>query len=255
MQRKFRDYQNSQQRVKDFYRLNHQHQTLEFARAKRAEYARLDQRKMGIWQACEILDTLTDDSDPDTDATQIEHCVQTAEAIRAHGHPRWFILAGLVHDLGKILCLFGEPQWAVTGDTFALGCKFSDAVVYPEYFADNPDNNIEEYQTELGIYEQGVGLDNVTISFSHDEYMYCVAKDYLPIEALYMIRYHSLHAVHTLGAYDKLLNDDDRALLPWVAKFHEYDLYSKADAPPDIEALKPYYLDLIDDFFPDSVRW
>ena len=66
----------------------------------------------------------------------------------------------------------------------------------------------------------------------------------------------SLQALRiVMSAYDKLLNDDDRALLPWVARFHEYDLYSKADSPPDIESLKPYYLDLIDDFFPASVRW
>ena len=77
---------------------------------------------MGIWEAMEFLNTLVDDSDPDTDLSQIEHLMQTAEAIRADGHPRWFILTGLIHDLGKILCLWGEPQWAVVGDTFPVGC-------------------------------------------------------------------------------------------------------------------------------------
>ena len=95
---------------------------------------------MGIWEAMEFLNTLVDDSDPDTDLTQIEHLMQTAEAIRADGHPRWFILTGLIHDLGKILCLFGEPQWAVVGDTFPVGCRYSDKIVFPEFFADNPDS-------------------------------------------------------------------------------------------------------------------
>ena len=63
---------------------------------------------MGIWEAMEYLNTLVDDSDPDTELTQIEHLMQTAEAIRADGHPRWFILTGLIHDLGKILCLLGR---------------------------------------------------------------------------------------------------------------------------------------------------
>ena len=94
---------------------------------------------MGIWEAMEFLNTLVDDSDPDTELTQIEHLMQTAEAIRADGHPRWFILTGLIHDLGKILCLFGEPQWAVVGDTFPVGCRYSDKIVFPEFFADNPD--------------------------------------------------------------------------------------------------------------------
>ena len=97
----------------------------------------------------EFLNTLVDDSDPDTDLSQIEHLMQTAEAIRADGHPRWFILTGLIHDLGKILCLFGEPQWAVVGDTFPVGCRYSDKIVFPEFFADNPDSQVPEYQTPL----------------------------------------------------------------------------------------------------------
>ena len=60
---------------------------------------------MGIWEAMDFLNTLVDDSDPDTDLSQIEHNLQTAEAIRRDGHPRWFQLTGLVHDLGKVLCL------------------------------------------------------------------------------------------------------------------------------------------------------
>jgi inositol oxygenase len=107
--------------VREFYRLNHTHQTREFVRRKKRQYLTLDRRRMGIWEALEYLNTLVDDSDPDTDLSQIEHCLQTAEAIRADGRPRWFILAGLIHDLGKILCLYGEPQWAVVGDTFPVG--------------------------------------------------------------------------------------------------------------------------------------
>ena len=99
----------------------------------------------------EFLNTLVDDSDPDTELTQIEHLMQTAESIRADGHPRWFILTGLIHDLGKILCLFGEPQWAVVGDTFPVGCRYSDKVVFPEFFADNPDAAVTEYQTSAAF--------------------------------------------------------------------------------------------------------
>ena len=104
---------------------------------------------MGIWEAMEYLNTLVDDSDPDTDLSQIEHLMQSSEAIRADGHPRWLILTGLIHDLGKILCLFGEPQWAVVGDTFPVGCRYSDKIVFPEFFADNPDSRVAEYQTPV----------------------------------------------------------------------------------------------------------
>src|SRR3954451_19546572 len=100
----FRDYKaDARPTVREFYRLNHRHQTLDFVRAKKREYLPLAKRRMGVWEAMEFLNTLVDDSDPDTDLSQIEHLMQTAEAIRADGHPRWFILTGLIHDLGKIL--------------------------------------------------------------------------------------------------------------------------------------------------------
>ncbi len=80
--------------VREFYRLNHRHQTLDFVRRRSASILPRTSREMGIWEAMEFLNTLVDDSDPDTDLTQIEHLMQTSEAIRADGHPRWFILTG-----------------------------------------------------------------------------------------------------------------------------------------------------------------
>jgi inositol oxygenase len=101
---KFRDYRaNARPSVKEFYRLNHRYQTFDFVRNKEAEYLPLTKKRMGIWAAMEFLNTLVDDSDPDTDLSQIEHLLQTAEAIRRDGHPNWFIVTGLIHDLGKIL--------------------------------------------------------------------------------------------------------------------------------------------------------
>src|SRR5579863_1198484 len=171
----FRNYEaDARPTVREFYRLNHRNQTLDFVRSKKAEYLSLDKRRMGIWEAMEYLNTLVDDSDPDTDLSQIEHLMQTSEAIRADGHPRWFILTGLIHDLGKILCLWGEPQWAVVGDTFPVACAYSEKIVFPEFFAANPDSRVPEYQTPCGIYEEGTGLDNVHLSWGHDEYLYHV---------------------------------------------------------------------------------
>lgn len=67
---------------------------------------------MGIWEAMELLNTLVDASDPDTSATQIQHLLQTAEAMRKDGKPEWMQVTGLVHDLGKLLYFFGsEGQW------------------------------------------------------------------------------------------------------------------------------------------------
>ena len=179
----FRSYDDAPDHVREFYRLNHQRQTVEINRLKREQFLPLNRRQMGIWEAMEFLNTLIDDSDPDTNLSQIEHLLQTAEAIRADGHPRWFILTGLIHDLGKILCLFDEPQWCVTGDTFVVGCRFDSSIVYHDFFQENPDNLDPVFQSELGIYTANCGLRNVMLSWGHDEYMYNVCKDYLPDES------------------------------------------------------------------------
>lgn len=252
----FRDYRaEARPSVREFYQLNHTHQTLDFVRTKQQEYLPLRRRQMGVWEAMEFLNTLVDDSDPDTDFTQIEHLLQSAEAIRRDGHPRWFILTGLVHDLGKILCLFGEPQWAVVGDTFPVGCAFSEKIVFHEFFADNPDSQRPELQTACGIYEEGCGLNRVNMSWGHDEYLYHVMRPYLPEAALSMIRYHSFYPGHTEGAYGHLMNDHDREMFRWVRAFNPYDLYSKADQRPDVEALRPFYEALIGEFFPAKIAW
>ena len=210
---------------------------------------------MSVWEALESLDALVDDSDPDLDLPQIDHALQTAEALRADGRERWLVLTGFVHDLGKVLCLFGEPQWAVVGDTFPVGCAFSDAIVFPELFADNPDARDPAYASRTGIYGEGCGLDEVLMSWGHDEYLYHVLRDHLPEEALAIVRYHSFYAAHQAGAYAFLMNDADRRAFGHVRDFNRYDLYSKTPERPDFESLRPYYEDLVAEFLPDSLQW
>ncbi|RXH74676.1 hypothetical protein DVH24_029397 [Malus domestica] len=131
----FRDYNAESERhksVEEFYRLNHIHQTYDFVKRMREEYSKLNRVKMSIWECCELLNEVVDDSDPDLDEPQIEHLLQTAEAIRKdYPDEDWLHLTALIHDLGKVLLLpsFGElPQWAVVGD-FAINpslCADSD---------------------------------------------------------------------------------------------------------------------------------
>src|ERR1700727_3124929 len=99
--------------VAEFYRLNHQYQTFDYVLAKEKEYFGLNKGEKSIWEAAEFLNTLVDDSDPDTDLTQIEHLLQTSEAIRKDGHPRWFVLTGFIHDLGKVRFACGVSRSGV----------------------------------------------------------------------------------------------------------------------------------------------
>jgi inositol oxygenase len=241
--------------VAEFYRLNHQFQTVDYVLGKERDYFALNKGKKTVWEAAEFLNTLVDDSDPDTDLTQIEHLLQTSEAMRRDGQPRWMVLTGFIHDLGKCLCLYGEPQWGVVGDTFPVGCAWSDQIVFPEYFAANPDRNILKYQTRFGIYQPNCGLENVHMSFGHDGYIAEVMKPYLPDESLYMLRFHSFYAWHRHGAYTHLMNGKDEAMLEWVRKFNPYDLYSKGHTKPNLQELKPYYDDLFAEFLPVTLDW
>jgi len=252
----YRNYDDpKRETVKEFYRLNHTYQTYDFVQEKRNGFLKFDKKEMTVWDAFDFLNQLVDDSDPDTDLSQLQHLLQTSEAIRADGHPDWMVLTGLMHDMGKVLCLFGEPQWAVVGDTFPVGCAYSDKVVYPEYFSNNPDFNHPVYSTTNGVYEPGCGLRNVTMSWGHDEYVYQMLKDYIPQEGLYMLRYHSFYAWHRESAYDHLLDDHDRSMLKWVKLFNPYDLYSKSPEPPDWKKLRPFYEDLAAKYLPAKLKF
>ena len=255
--KEFRDYENSNRAktVREFYKLNHQYQSFEFVSKKEDRFLKFNERKMSIWDAVEFLNTLVDDSDPDIELDQLQHLLQTSEAIRSDGHPDWFVLTGFLHDIGKVLCLFGEPQWAVVGDTFPVGCSFSKSIVHSEYFSLNPDSSNPNYNTKYRIYKENCGLDNVKMSWGHDEYLYQIVKDYLPQESLYMIRYHSFYSQHKENAYNHLLNELDIKMFEWVKKFNKYDLYSKAPIPPDSKALRPYYEDLVSKYLPNTLNF
>jgi inositol oxygenase len=241
--------------VREFYRLNHTYQTHDFVTKKREDFLAFNKKEMPIWDAFEFLNQLVDDSDPDTDLDQWQHLLQTSEAIRRDGHPDWMVLVGLMHDMGKVLCLFGEPQWAVVGDTFPVGCAHSDKIVYPEFFDKNPDSTNPEFNTKYGIYSPNCGLRNVTMSWGHDEYVYHMAKDLIPDEGLYMLRYHSFYAQHRENAYDHLMDDHDHKMFEAVKLFNPYDLYSKNPIPPDWKVLRPYYEDLVAKYLPSTLKF
>jgi inositol oxygenase len=258
----FRNYQNSkrQKTVEEFYFQNHKNQTLDFVLDLKNKI-NFNAMKLTIWEAFQYLETVVDNSDPDTNLTQIMHGLQTAEAIRKeYPDQDWLHLTALIHDLGKVLCApcFNLPQWAIVGDTTPVGCRFSDKNVFAEFFEQNPDFYHPVYTTEYGIYEKNCGLMNLHMTYGHDEYLYQVLKHntcHLPPEALYIIRFHSFYAWHKYGAYKHLENDVDREMFDWIKLFNRFDLYSKSTELPNLEELKEYYLGLIDKYLPGVLSW
>jgi len=82
-----------------------------------------------------------------------------------------------------------------------------------------------------------------------------VVKDYLPKEALYMVRYHSFYPAHREGEYQHLMSAEDKKMFAWVRAFNPYDLYTKSHERPDVEKLRPFYDELIRQYFPATLRW
>lgn len=238
----FRQFEDARDGVKNFYATQHTLQTVAFNVKARNDFKITTRARMTVWEAMEKLNTFIDECDPDTTQSQMTHLLQSAEAIRADGKPRWMQLVGLIHDLGKLLFFFGaQGQWDVVGDTFPVGCAFDDRIIFGrESFKDNEDYENDIYSTRFGIYSSGCGLDNVMLSWGHDEYLYHIVKDQstIPPEGLAMIRYHSFYPWHREGAYHELMNEHDKKMLKAVRAFNPYDLYSKSNEVPDPEKLK-----------------
>lgn len=258
----YRNYNQCSKAVKEHYRKMRQFQTVDHVKCMHELHDNHNVTLL-VWEALEYLSTCIDSSDPDMDLPNVHHLFQTAEGLRRDGYAEWFQLVGLLHDLGKVLFKFGSnddgtsitEQWSVTGDTFLVGCRLPDSCILPEYNELNPDMNDDRYNTELGIYNEGCGLDNCLCAYGHDEYMYqvlCNSEHNIPRNGLRIIRYHSLYPWHSAKAYKKIMNNDDKKLLIMMRIFNKYDLYTKENTELNLNELRDYYNQLIYKFIPSG---
>lgn len=263
----FRDYTKDDalgERVRRTYTEMHTHQTMAFVQEKQRKWLGFDHMEATVMEALDMLNSLVDESDPDTELPNIVHAFQTAERIREqHPDKDWFHLIGLIHDLGKIMAFYGEPQWAVVGDTFPVGCRPQPSIVFGEgSFQGNPDMGDSRYNTQLGVYSPGCGMEQVTMSWGHDEFLYQVLVNHtakvhttIPEGGLWAVRFHSCYPWHTGGDYSHLARPGDKDIMDWVKEFNKFDLYTKSPVVPDIQALTPYYQGLVDKYLPGVISF
>ena len=106
--------------------------------------------------------------------------------------------------------------------------------------------------SELGIYQEHCGIDNCTLAWGHDEYLYQVLSHHpdnrIPNEGMIMIRYHSFYPWHTGGSYRRLASSQDTQYEGWVKDFNQYDLYSKSEHTYDLDSIKSYYNPLVEKY-------
>lgn len=254
-----RDYSDVEIEIENTYKKGRATQTLEFVKKMHAKYLTFN-LSINIHSIFNKINEFIDKSDPDINLSNYHHAIQTAEGIRADGHPEWFQLVGLIHDIGKIIFIKGcdedgtsiKTQWSIVGDTFIVGCKLPDKLVYDKFNELNPDMKESKLNSKFGIYQKGCGLNNVLCSWGHDEYLYQILKKNkidLPDEALYIIRFHSLYAHHKESSYDHLLDDYDKKMLGWLKLFNKYDLYTKKDEVIVTPKIEQYYQNMLDKYF------
>lgn len=131
--------------------------------------------------------------------SQLVHLQQTVEQMDEAGVTDPVLLAAAVlHDLGKVLLLEGEaPENVCCGNR------------------------------PIGTFTDGCGLDNITINFNHDRFMYLRLRGHVPDEVAWLVRYHSLH----MDRAERYMNDRDRDWTErYLKPFRRLDLDSKSPA-------------------------
>lgn len=176
----------------------HAAQTGEAAQALRRKYVKPLFGEIPTWSLFEMLARCIDTADERLFCTSQEtHVLQIIEAMTADGVANEeFILAAMVHDLGKVALLKGEL----------------------------PENVL--YMNELvATGAPGAGLDQCTLQWNSDDLAWVRLKDHLPPEIAWLVRYHSIN-IERCEPYMNA-SDHDR-VKRYLTPFRHYDLYSKA---------------------------
>lgn len=253
--------------VREHYRKMRSRQTVDYVQRMKKKYLTFD-KPMPVWEAMEKLNTLVDVSDPDLTLPNVQHLIQSAEGARTSGEPDWMQVVALLHDLGKVMYLWGcdedgtsrHEQWGLTGDIFVVGCRLPHTCVYPEFNDLNPDMHDPRYNTTLGMYEPHCGMDNLQLAWGHDEYLYQVLRHHpgnkIPEAGMVAIRYHSFYPWHTGNSYAELESARDRQYKQWVRRFNRFDLYTKRNEVFDLNEMRHYYQPLIEKFLgTEPIYW
>ncbi len=148
------------------------------------------------WTILEKLALCIDPTDRELyGVSQWVHTWQVIEAMEKDGvTDEEFLLAGLIHDIGKTLLLTGEK----------------------------PENIV----CDNGVIEsRGPGLDNCIMHWNHDEFGYVRFKNLVPYHVSWLIRYHSVKITDAIPYMDA----NDRHLVEkYFNKFKKYDKLTKS---------------------------
>ena len=104
-----------------------------------------------------------------------------------------------MHDIGKLLSLFGEDDWNVDG--------LNELILTP------------------GV--AGGGIDQVTTNWNHDEFGWAKMRRWVPRDVAFAIRYHSFVPL-VEGKLDDRLTAEEASWMWRVRMLYEYDHKTKS---------------------------
>jgi hypothetical protein len=178
--------------------------------------------KVSVLEALKLLSQCVDPTDNILYLTsQLIHTLQVIEGMEKDGIcDSDMLIAALVHDLGKILLLFGEQ---------------------PE--------NIVCVNRVVDQDSEAIGFDNHIFQYGHDEFAYSRLKNYLPDHISWLIRYHSIR----LHECDIFMDAKDKEFAEkYLIPFKKYDQGTKSIYVLPEKKIDDYS-DLINQYFPGSI--
>ena len=200
----------------------HNEQTEDTVAALNKKYEQPIFGKVRVWSLIERLAQCTDPTDTKLLCTnQLFHVLQILEGMEQDGiTDRDLLIAALIHDLGKLLILTDE---------------------LPE--------NIVGFNSPIGEYEEGIGLDNCVFQWNHDEFGYSRLKYYVPDHLAWLIRYHSIR----IDECEPLMDERDRAYTErYLRVLSKYDHGTKSIYNFPKKRIEDYR-DLIEETFPEPI--
>jgi hypothetical protein len=204
--------------------LRHTQQTQDSVAALRDKYATPVYGRVPVWSLFEMLAQCIDPTDMRLYAvSQLTHVLQILEAMESeHADTEEFVLAALVHDLGKVLLLTDEA---------------------PE--------NIVCMNTPIGSPAPGSGFANCVFQWNHDEFAWSRLKDFLPEGVAWLVRYHSVVPEHCAH----LMNDRDRELAQrYLRPFARYDHGTKSPLFVPRRRIE-HYRAVVERWLPETIVW
>lgn len=168
-----------------------------------------------------------------------------------------------MHLSGPSVRRFGaQPEWAVTSESYPLGCRFSDAITGHAFLSACPDRRCSSYASPFGIYAPHCGFDAMHFTWTAAEYLSLVVSGSgarLPFAAKFVLRYQAFESAISDGEYGGLASAADEACLSTLRKFAAIrraaaaGLLEEPPGGPSAEEVAERCSRLFDHYFPAGV--